>query len=432
MGFGDMVRKTLWAPVRVLLPKNPWLRVLVLALPFVLLLALFGPALDVVLKLMDLGMRVIEPLLQTTLGRILLLLLVFSLGGLFTVWLLKSRVRDMRAEAVLGRHLQAVADLVGLDLRRSRERFRKVSRYRGPLPDRYPHVVGDSNLKLARLSLEQGRTDEALGWLTRVVEAGLPDELRRSLVQLRVRALRRQGEVLPQALREEVQQAVARFPNDYQLLGDLRDLIVAEGDLHAAAAAQEAVSKHAPPAAAPREHQRLVADLLASGRAHLDAGELEACRKVAKKLAHVDKDGPSSGLLLGDLHRHAGDLRAAVRAYGGTRSPVGLDRIAELLTDHPGAVDERELLESCPLQGTLLLVARELARSGDTARAERAARRAADALGPTPTVCAVLAEVLQLLGKDEKARLLREQAIVRLLSPSTSTSAAAGSSPSAE
>lgn len=418
MGLGDVVRKTLWAPVRVLLPKNPWLRVLVLALPFVLLLALFGPALDVVLKLMELGMRIIDPLLQTTLGRILLLLVVFSLGGLFTVWLLKSRVRDMRAEAVLGRHLQAVADLVGLDLRRSRERLRKVSRYRGPLPDRYPHVVADSNLKLARQSLEQGRADEALGWLTRVVEAGLPEELRRSLLQLRVRALRRQGEVLPAALREEVERAVARFPNDYHLLGDLRDLVAAEGDPHAVAAAQEAVARHAPPTAALREHQRLTADLLASGRAHLEAGEVDACRKVAKKLAAVDKDGPASGLLLGDLHRRTGDLRAAIRAYGGTRSPAGLDRIAELLSEHPGAVDERELLESCPLQGALLLVARELARRGDTARAERAARRAADALGPTPTVCAVLAEVLELLGKDEKARLLREQAIVRLLVPS--------------
>ncbi len=417
MGLGDVVRKTLWAPVRVLLPKSPWLRVLVLALPIVLLLALFGPALDVVLKLMELGMRIIDPLLQTTLGRILLLLVVFSLGGLFTVWLLKSRVRDMRAEAVLGRHLQAVADLVGLDVRRSRERFRKVSRYRGPLPVRYPHVVADSNLKLARQCLEHGRADEALGWLTRVVEAGLPDELLRSLVQLRVRALRRQGEVLPVSLRAEVEQAVAQFPNDYHLLGDLRDLVAAEGDPHTAAAAQEAVAKHAPPTAAPREHQRLVADLLTSGRVHLDAGEVDACRKVAKKLASVDKEGPSAGLLLGDVHQKSGDLRAAIRAYGGTRSPTGLDRIAELLTAHPGAVDERELLESCPLQGALLLVARELARRGDTARAERAARRAADALGPTPTVCAVLAEVLELLGKDEKARLLREQAIVRLLQP---------------
>lgn len=420
MGFGDLLRRGLTAPVRALLPKNPWLRVLVFALPFVLLLALFGPALDVVLKLIDLVIRVVEPMLQTMPGRILLLLVVFTLGGVFVAWLLKRHVRDWRAEAVLGRHLQAIAALVGNDLRRSRDRFRKVSRYRGPLPDRYPSLVQDANLKLARMSLDQGRADEALGWLARVVEPGLPRELQRSLRQLRVRALRLQGEVLPAALAAEVEAAVALFRDDYQLLCERRDLIAARGDAHDLAEAQELVAEHAPPAAAARERQRWIELLVASGQAFLRAGDRDGCRRVGKRLAGVDKDGASSGLLLGDLHRAAGDLRQAVRSYGGTRSPEGLDRIAELLSEHPGAVEPRELIESCPMHGTLLLVARELARQGDSARAERAARRAAEALGPTPTVCAVLADVLQLLGKDEKARLLREQAVARLLDPRAS------------
>jgi hypothetical protein len=40
---------------------------------------------------------------------------------------------------------------------------------------------------------------------------------------------------------------------------------------------------------------------------------------------------------------------------------------------------------------------------------------AAETLGPTETVCEVLAEVLALLGRDAQARLLREQAVARLL-----------------
>ncbi|MEO6595057.1 MAG: hypothetical protein ABIP94_09930, partial [Planctomycetota bacterium] len=391
----------------------------VCALPFLLLLALFGPVLDVVLKLFDLAIRVLEPMLQTTLGRILLLLIVFCLGGLLSVWLLKSRVRTMRAEAVLGRHLQATAALVGLDLKRSHERFRRIARYRGPLPLRYPHVVQDSNLKLARLCLERGRVDEALGWLTRVVEPGLPDELMRSLLQMRVKAMRLQGEVLPEALTAEVVRAVERFPDDYHLLGELRDQLAARGDRQELIAVQERVCKRSPPAAAARDRQRWIDELVAAGQELLRADDADGCRKLARKLAHVDKTGPTAGLLLGDVHRHKGELRAAIRAYGATKSPEGLDRIAELLTEHPGAVEPRELLESCPLQGTLLLVARELARQGDTGRAERAARVVAESLGPTATVCAVLAEVLQLLGKDEKARLLREQAVARLLVPPT-------------
>lgn len=415
MGVGDTVRRVLFAPVRALLPKNPWLRVAIYALPIVLLLALFHPALEVVLKLMDFGMRILEPLLQTTIGRILVLLVVFTAGGLVTVWLLRGRVRDLRADAVLGRHLQAIASLVGHDLRRSRERFRRIARYRGPLPERYPHVVQDSNLKLARAALDQGRADDALGWLTRVVEPGLPNELLRSLLQLRVRALRLQGEVLPQALRREIETAVERFPKDHRLLAELRDLLAATGDTAELAAVQEKVWKHSPPTAAPRELQRLQTILVEAGQAALGRGDTDACRRITKKLGSIAPQSSAAGLLLGDLHRANGDLQQAIRSYGATRSPEGLDRIAELLRGHPGVVDARELLDACPMQGTLLLVARELARAGDSARAERAARIAAESLGPTPTVCAVLAEVLQLLGKADQARLLRERAVARLL-----------------
>ncbi len=366
---GDTIRRGLWAPVRAILPKNPWLRVLVYALPFVLLLALFGPALDVVLKLVDLGVRVVEPMLQTTIGRILLMLVVFTLGALFAVWLLRRRVRDMRAEAALGRHLQATAALVGLDSRKSRDLFRKVARYRGPLPDRYPHVVQDANLKLARQGLEHGRVDEALGWLARVVEPGLPDELVRSLLQLRLAALQRQGEVLPATLRREAEQAVRRFPTDHRLLSTLRDLAEAEGSADEVLELQEKVAKHAPPAVRVRERQRWVDRLVAGGEAAVAAGELDRARALAKKLQKADPDDPAGQLLLGDVHRAAGEHQKAVRVWGATRSPAGLDRIAELLTAHPGAVEPRELLATCPLQGTLLLVARELARAGERERA---------------------------------------------------------------
>jgi tetratricopeptide (TPR) repeat protein len=413
--FGELVRRTLTAPIRALLPKNPWLRVLVYALPVLLLLALFQPALDVLLKLLDFVLRVIEPLLQTTIGRILLLLVVFTLGAVLAVWLLRSRVRDLRAEAALGRHLHAVAALVDLDGRRARELLKKVARYRGPLPDRYPHLVADANLKLARACLQAGQVEPALGWLARIVEPGLPPELLRSLRQLRIEALRRQGEVLPGALRREVEGAVEQFPDDAVLLGELRDLIERDDDAIALAAAQEQVHKAAPPQQRARERQRWQAALVAAGQQALRAADRDQVKKIAKKLSVVDKDGPSSGLLLGDLHRSGGDLRAAIKAYGATRSPAGLDRIAEVMAAHPGCIEPRELLECCPLQGALLLAARELARRGESVRAERAARVAAEALGPTPTVCAVLAEVLALLGKEEQARLLREQAVVRLL-----------------
>jgi tetratricopeptide (TPR) repeat protein len=415
--IGDWLRRGLLAPLKLVLPKNPWLRVLVYALPIVLLLALFAPALDVVVKLVELVFRLIEPLLETTIGRVLLLVVVLTLTGFFLAWLLRRRVRDMRAEAVLGRHLRAVGALVSADARRSREHFKKVVRYKGPLPDRYPHVVQDAAVKLARQCLADGRVDEAQGWLSRVVEPGLPPELMRSLVQLRLEALRRQHGVLPATLRREAEAAVERFPKDVVLLAALRDLLLDDGDLEAAAAVQQRVVKETPAGNRISEQQRLVDLLARHGQKALEAGDLDAARKIARRLQQADQDGPAGELLLGDVHRAAGEYRQAVRAYGATRSPLGLDRIAELLHEHPGAVEPRELLTSCPLQGTLLLVARELARSGQRDKAERAARFAAESLGPTPTVCAVLAEVLDLLGQEQRAQLLREQAITRLLAP---------------
>ncbi|MCB9878510.1 MAG: hypothetical protein H6835_13005 [Planctomycetes bacterium] len=416
---GDLLRrgmgKAIGAPLKAILPKNPWLRFAIYALPFVLLLALFSPVLDLVLKLLELGLRVIEPLLQTMVGRIVLVLLVFASGGLVMFWLLKSRVRDWRGEAALGRHLQAIAALLGHDRKKSRDMFRKVARYRGPTPDRYAHLVADADLKLARMGLADGKVDEALGWLARISEPGLPKELLRSSLQLRLEALSRQGEVLPATLRREAEAAVERFPKDVRTLALLRDQALGEQRADDALEWQARIAEHATPQRRVEERQRYVDMLLDAGARALRADDLDQAKRHGKRLDKVDPDGPSGKLLLGDVHRAAGELLKAVKVYGATRSPTGLDRIAELLSEHPGAVEPRELLACCPMQGTLLLVARELARKGDLVKAERAARVAAEALGPTPTVCAVLAEVLDLLGQQQKAQLLREQTVARLL-----------------
>ena len=105
--------------------------------------------------------------------------------------------------------------------------------------------------------------------------------------------------------------------------------------------------------------------------------------------------------------RHQGRHAEAIRAFGATRSPEGLELVAELLTDHPGVMEPRELLECCPMQGTLALVARELARLGRTEAAANAARLALERMGPSPSVAAVLSEVLQMLGRGDEAAQLR-------------------------
>ncbi len=413
--WGDAIRRAMTSPLRALLPKNRLLRWALYALPILLVLAFLEPAANLLIKLVELFLRVVEPLLQNTVGRILLLLIVFVSGGLLTAALLRRRIVTFRGRVLLGRHLEAIAALLRDDRRRSRDLFLRVVRQKQARPEEYPALVQDALLKLARQALESGDVDAALGFVARVVEPGLPRELERSLRQLRVAALRRQQAALPETIEQEARAAIEAFPDDYVLHKELRALVAARGDKRAAAELQIEVHRLAPPANVEAEAEALVLDLVAAGREAIAAGEFDVAKKLQKRLVRLG--GPSGGLLLGDLHRAQGDLRAAIKAYGQTRSPEGLDRIAEVLGEHPGVVDVRELLECCPLQGTLLLAARELARQGQHDAARRAAQQAATTLGPTPTVCAVLADVLRLLGRDQEARLLTEQAVQRLLLP---------------
>ena len=60
-------------------------------------------------KVFDLILRVLEPMLHTTVGRVLVVLGLTALVVLVASLLLRRRLREWRAEAALGRHLRATA-----------------------------------------------------------------------------------------------------------------------------------------------------------------------------------------------------------------------------------------------------------------------------------------------------------------------------------
>ena len=186
--------------------------------------------------------------------------------------------------------------------------------------------------------------------------------------------------------------------------------------------ASEQLVKHATPRRRKEAEQRLLQDLVAAGEAALAADKPDLARGLAKRAQKLAPDAAAPIVLLGRTHLARGDVKAAVREWGRSRSPAGLEQVAKLLDERPGAIDPRELLENCPLQGTILLVAREYARAGDTVRAERAARVATRDLEPTPSVAAVLAEVLELCGRPDDARAMTEAAVLRLAAPTPAAS----------
>ena len=413
--LGDGFRKVIGAPVRALLPKNPLLRALLILIPIALVFGALAPLVDLVTRGLGMIADLIEPMLETTVGRIVLTVLFLALLTLILYRMLRGQIADMRARAALGRHLEGVASLIGAGQQKAETWLEKSARYRGPLPADYPHLVQDANLKLARLALEKQDLDRALHWLARTVERDLPKPLRRSAAQLRCRVLLEQRDVLPETAEKELRDAVKVFKDDWELHRLMRRALLRRGALGEVAEVQELVVRCAPPARSGEERQRLLLDWMAAGEAALVRGELDVARQCAKKGRAVDRDAPGPGCLLGKVQLAEGDARAAITTWGKTKSPEGLDLVAGLLQQQPGLMEPRELLERCPMQGTLLLVAREYARRGEHEMAERAARRAARVLGPTPTVTAVLGEVLGMLGKEREAELLCEKAVVRLL-----------------
>lgn len=407
--IGERMRAAAIAPLRLLMPRHPGWRLALFVLLGLLLLSLLAPGVNLLLRLAELLVRMSEPLLATTIGRVALTGLLLALALCAGWGLARGRIRRYFDDAAVGRHLAAVADLAVEESDRARVELRRVAKRRSA-PTRCPWIAADASLKLARDALARDHVEEALGWLERVPEAGLPVELVRSHWQLRAVAWRRQGAALPTQLQVDVDKALARFPGDATLAEEALALAVRAGDPIAIGAAHDRCVHNANPGARNQAIARRLAWLQSCATEQLARGDLAAVRRIAKELGEGDPSGVGRDLLLGDAHAAAGEAEKALAKWGATRSWEAIERAAALLDRQPDAVEPSKLLALLPMQGALLLVARQLARRGDAPAAERAARQAALALGPTPTTLRMLADVAAALGRtEEAARLLAGQ-----------------------
>ena len=209
--LGSLAGRALGGPLKALIPKNPWLRLVLFAVPVLLVLALLEPVLRLFEKGADLIVRLFVPLLETSGGRLLLLNMVLLFLGALAFLLLRSRIRNLRSGLLLRRHMDGIGNLLDDQRRRAREGFRRVARSRAQPPTEFPPIAQDAKIKLARLAMADGDVDRAVHWLTRVRESQLPKELKRSLAQLRAEAFLAQGEVLPQAIGHQSPCGLGRF-----------------------------------------------------------------------------------------------------------------------------------------------------------------------------------------------------------------------------
>lgn len=414
-GKQSFLRRAAAAAGQAILPKTWKGKALLYGVPLLILLALLDPVFGIVQKVFSIFGQVLAPALETAIGRIVATLLSLA-AILWVLWrMFHQQVRSFRCHALLGRHFAATAALLAGDEARARNLLMAICRRNRVKPDEYPWIVQDACLKLARLALDAQRPAESLLWVARCSDPDLPAELDRSRCQLRISALVAHADALPETAITEAREACERHPGDSKLWSSLRSLLIAKGDLRGAAEAQRRVAEHAPPTSIRAEQDTFCRDAKAAGMESLSEGDVDYAKKMQRAIQKMP--GPEAGLLAGEILAHKGDYRGAARAFGETESPEGLDRIAEMLRQRPGCVEPRELFSCCPLQGTILLLAREFARLGQRDTALRAVRYAAEHLGPTPTVCLSLAETLEMLGEPRRAEMLAVEAAKRLLVP---------------
>lgn len=419
--LGKLLLRGAIAPFRLLIAGNPWLRLIVIGVPILLLLFFLGPVVSLVTKLIELTFQVMAPFFANPAGRLVLLNLLLIAAVLVTWLAVRNRVRRMLSGWLLKRHLDGIVALVGGDEARAEELFTKVARSTREAPHEYPDLVVDAQLKLGRLALQRGAVDQALLWLARVREKGLRKDLHRSLVQLRAEAFLAQGGILPEAVEQSLRDALEAFPDDRKLLTLLRSVLVGRGAFVEASEQQERLHSRAPAHQKEAARATLLADLAVAGEAALANGDLAAVKACAKRARSADPDAPIGGVLLGKLAALEGEPRAALKQWGRTRSHQALQLMGDILAKDGQLMSTREIVNLSPTHGTLLLIAKLYAQRGEGKKALRAVRHVARALGPTPEVVLVLKEVLESVGETAEAARVCEEAVLRLLAQEPKT-----------
>lgn len=370
-------------------------------------LAAVAPVVDLVAGALSFVGRLLEPLLDSPVGRLVLLnLLLF--GGV--VWLflgLRHRLGLLRTGLTLERHLDGIRALCRDDRDAARAAFSAVARARTRPPEEHPGLHIDARLKLARLAIEDGEPGEASRLLLDVRDRDLPVELRRSLTQLRLLAEVQLGETLPEELERAVRAGLEEFRDDLVLLELLTDVLRRAGRFDAVLEIGRRLLKRSGGMAARRRGATLARDLLAAADIARDEGSagLDRAEAWIREAVDLDPEDPATGCVLGDLLAVRGDLLAALQAYGATASVLGLERAAELLDRHPGRLGPREILAALPFDDTVVLVAREMLRSGDRDAARRAVRMALRSPVHPGFIASMLDEVREALGEVDGAPL---------------------------
>ena len=418
-GLG-LTLKALFGP---LVKKYPWILALLLLIP----LAFLGPVATLLAKFLDGAGALLKPLVESPLGRFLLLNAALLLL-LWIAWrLLKGRVTRLLGTYVLGRYMEGLSLLLKGRRRQAAKRFKSALRWSAfidparAVPE-LPHVRGEISLRLAYLALEEKRSNEALRVLLKIRAADFPKAFRSTYRELLARAYAAHPTLGREAVDQKIEEILREDPEDPVLLRLLRERKEEQGEWTRAAQAQEkVVAASRKGEERGRERKKLAFLWLQAAKGAQARGDAGAAWEYGTKARKAWPEMEQVQVFLGDLLLEKGKLEKALRLWAEAPGLPSLERLERLVSE--GRVGEeggsvlspREIARAFPQVGVLVVLARYWAGKGEFRKAHRALASLEELGERTPRILTLHAAVLEQMGKKEEASRICREALSLLL-----------------
>jgi thioredoxin-like negative regulator of GroEL len=359
--------------------RHPWLRLLVTLAPFLLLLALLNPVLGALDKLLAVAGRILGPLLETGVGRAILLVGLLLVLASVVYAFFKERVLDVFRRHALAVHMDATEALLRGDVQRARRGLRRVVRFgrwidlaKGPATE-HGSLAIDARIKLARLWLSRGAVRRARATLARVLQAALRGRLAFSFAEINARVFAAHPDHLPDSVIEVLEASHRAWPGHVGIATLLAGKLVELGRDPRAVEVLEETQRRASKmqtGKAARELARLQRRLAEQA---LLRGDAPAAGKLLDRSLRLE-ESEASQMLRVDVLLAKGELESALGLLAATPTPAAKERLGRLLRHEAEPVTARQLLRRVPRQDVLLLLAERWLETGDLRRAARALR----------------------------------------------------------
>ena len=404
-----------WA--RDYLKKHPWVRRALVLLPFLILLGFLGPALSAIETLFSLLGKILQPLLETSLGRALLVVLVFSFIALGIWAFAKERFLDLFRNHALAKHLEGIQHLLLGKKKEAKACFKKIVKMgrffdlsKGPASGFGPLDI-DARLKLARIFLEEGDPTRAYKEIERIPKALMTRKQTFSYVELRARLYRAHPGHLSETVRQVIEESHRTWPTNGRILSLLVQELENQGEIATAVGLLEkglGKIEGEEKGELTKTLSRLF--LILSKNALMEGDEKKAdqfCRKSLRAM-----DNPAARLQEIDLKLLKKDPEGALSLIGDLPLPAARKRLQTLLEDPEIPMGPRAVFERVPRFDVLVLLAEFYLNQNELGKAERTLRILEKEQIPPyrlhalKTICHIRTKEFPLAHEDLKKALL--------------------------